>query len=409
MQYLEETFQTPIVGEYDVIVVGAGPAGCGAALSCARSGMKTLLLERMNALGGMWTMGFMNPLFDGENKSGILAELIAALREKGQWGGFRNISFNNEYMKCILDEKMREAGVEIRFNTLFCRTLIEGKTVRGVVTQSALGRQAYLGKMIFDCTGDGNVAADAGCAYRIGEPEDPRACQPMTLMFLVGNIPEKYREGIMLGPMLDACYQRVGKVSPFRNPYLIPVPRSRFGVVQFTHMYDYDPLSPAEVAAATVEGRRQMLEAYELLTSQVPDFRELDLIASAPVLGVRESRRIVGEYTLTLEDLMEGRDFEDGICPVTFNIDIHTNHDSAQDCRDVRPYRIPLRCLIPQGYDGILVAGRCISGTREAMASYRVTGDCCEMGDNAGRVVSYALRTGTPLREVSVEEALAQA
>lgn len=409
MSHLTETLSTPIAGTYDAIVVGAGPAGCGAALACARQGLKTLLVDRFNALGGMWTLGFMNPLFDFENKHGILTELISDLRARGEWGGFWNESFNYEYMKQLLDEKMRDAGVTVRLNTLCCRTLTEGKTVTGIVTEAPDGRRAYYGRMIFDCTGDGHVAANAGCAYEIGEDGDIGACQAMTLMFLVGNIPEKYADGLMIGKILDACYEKAGKVAPFHNPYLIPAPNARFGVMQFTHMFDYDPLSEDAVAAATAEGRRQMIEAYELLKAGDPDFRNLELICSAPVLGVRESRRIVGEYTLTADDLLAGRTFEDGICPVTFLMDVHSKKRNTDDCRDTPPYEIPFRCLIPKDYEGILVAGRCISGTHQAMASYRVTGNCCQMGENAGILAAYALRTGTPIREVPVKEVLENA
>ena len=172
MSYLTETLSTPVAGTYDAIVVGAGPAGCGAALACARQGLKTLLVDRFNALGGMWTLGFMNPLFDFENKHGILTELISDLRARGEWGGFWNESFNYEYMKQLLDEKMRDAGVTVRLNTLCCRTLTEGKTVKGIVTEAPDGRRAYYGRMIFDCTGDGHVAANAGCAFEIGEDGD---------------------------------------------------------------------------------------------------------------------------------------------------------------------------------------------------------------------------------------------
>lgn len=384
MNYFEENLKTEIIDMYDVIVVGAGPAGCGAAIASAREGMKTLILDRYNCLGGMWTTGFMNPLFDQENKDGIMAELVQNLKDAGQWGGFWNISFNYEYMKYILDCKMKEAGVKVLLNTLFVKAIVEGTTVKGVVVENVNGRSAYMAKMVIDCTGDGAVAADAGCAFEIGKNGDYRTCQAMTLMFLVGNIPEKYKEGIMMGKILEEAYKLSGKEVPFHVPYLIPVPQSSFGVVQFTHMYEYNPLSEEDITEATMEGRRQMIEVFEILKKYNPDFKDLELIASSGALGIRESRRIVGEYTLTVEDLLAGKHFEDSVAEATFNIDIHTKDNMAQKCQSVKPYDIPFRCLIPKGYEGILVAGKCISGTHEAMASYRVTGNCCKMGEGAG-------------------------
>ena len=399
MRTILETLETPVYGEYDVVVVGAGPAGCGAALSAARGGAKVLLLERANCLGGAWTTGFMNPLFDWKNKTGILAELIAELRARDAWGGFWDESFRYEVMKVILEEKMREAGVKFLFGTTFSRALTDGKRVTGVVAENRGGRFAYLAKIVFDCTGDGNVAADAGCEFEIGDAGDVTRCQPMTLMFLVANVPPQYAGGLKLTEKLDRVYELGKKEIPFRRGYLIPAPGADYAVIQFTHMYEYDPLSEESVTAATVEGRRQMFEAVGLLKQYDEEFRDLEIIASSGVLGIRESRRIVGDYTLTTDDILNGAQFPDGLCTVHFGADIHTKSNRGQRCFSVKPYQIPFRCLLPKGWDGIVVAGRCISGTQEAMASYRVTGDCCAMGDAAGSIAAWAIREGKEMRE----------
>lgn len=400
MEFMTEYLATPIKGTYDLIVVGAGPAGCGAALAAARNGLSVLLIEKANCLGGAWGVGFMNPLFDSENKGGILRELIDDLTKEGAWGGFRGISIHYETMKLLLDRKMAEAGVTVLTNTNFARTVRDGKTVHGVIVENIEGRSAYFSEYVVDATGDGNVCAEAGCAYDIGGERGYRDCQAMTLMFLVSGIPEKYnvREGLMFGQILARAYEKFGKESPFQNPYIIPVPNAGFGVVQFTHMYEYNPLSATDVAKATAEGRRQMMEGMKFLKAYDDDFRDMDVVFSAPVLGIRESRRIRCDYTLTLDDLLSGKHFDDGVCEVAFNVDVHKN-DKGQKLIQVKPYQIPLAAMLPVGYEGIVVAGRCISGTQEAMASYRVTADCFTMGEGAGRAIAEALRGGKPLRK----------
>ena len=399
---INENLTTKVLGEYDAVVVGAGPAGCGAALALGRAGMKTLLIEKFNCLGGAWTTGFMNPFFDCHSKTGIVHELVEELKSAGHFGGFWDISFNYEYMKFFLEKKLQEANVEILYNTTFSRTLIDEKRVYGIVAENIEGRFAVLAKTVFDCTGDGNVAASAGCPFELGVDGDYKECQAMTLMFLVGNIPEKYKDGLMIYEKLNAVYEKGGKQIPFRVPYLIPVPNSHFGVIQFTHMYEYDPLNAKALTKATMEGRQQLIDAFEFLTKYDEEFKDLELITSSSVLGVRESRRILGEYRMSTDDILTGASFDDAVAYVTFGADLHTKSNKGQNCFQVQPYQIPLRALIPQGYKGIVVAGRCISGSREAMASYRVTGNCAQMGENAGYYVAEAIKQNVDVLDVKL-------
>jgi len=399
---INETLTTPVLGEYDAVVVGAGPAGCGAAIALGRSGVKTLLIEKFNCLGGAWTTGFMNPFFDCHGKSGIVKELVDELKAAGHFGGFWDISFNYEYMKFILEKKMREANVEVLYNTTFSRTLTEGNTVRGVVAENIEGRFAVLAHTVFDCTGDGSVAASAGCPFELGVDGDYKECQAMTLMFLVGNIPEKYKDGLMIFEKLNAVYEKAGKQIPFRVPYLIPVPNTHFGVIQFTHMYEYNPLNAKALTQATMEGRQQLIDAFEFLTKYDEEFKDLELITSSSVLGVRESRRIIGEYRVSTDDILTGATFDDAVTRVTFGADLHTKSNKGQHCFQVQPYQIPLRALLPKGYKGIVVAGRSISGSREAMASYRVTGNCAQMGENAGYYIAEAIKKNIDVLDVKL-------
>lgn len=401
MDCITENIQTPVRGSYDVIVAGGGPSGCAAAVAAARAGASVLLVERQNCLGGMWTSGFVNPLFDSENKGGLLAEWIAELKKHGAWGGFWNISFHYEYMKVLLEQQCHKAGVTLLYETQCVGALRDGNRVQGILTESIEGRAAYRGRVTVDASGDGALAAAAGANLWYGEAET-HACQAMTLMFLVGNIPEKYRDGLMMYDVLEAAYEKegLGRTAPFQVPYLIPVPNTNFGVVQLTHMRGYSALSAEERTLAVMEGRRQMIEVCELLRRYDPDFQNLILLQSAPVLGVRESRRIDGEYMLTDRDIETGAQFPDGVCTVTFNVDIHDEGKTGQTCSQVRPYQIPYRCMIPKGLEGLLVAGKTISGSRKAMASYRVTGDCCAMGEAAGKAAAYAAARNISVRQV---------
>ncbi|MBO6280698.1 MAG: FAD-dependent oxidoreductase [Bacilli bacterium] len=400
---IEEKLITPIYGKYDAIVVGAGPAGCGAAIALGRSGLKTLLIEKFNCLGGAWTTGFMNPFFDFANKTGFVKESVTELKKEKQFGGFWDMSFNYEFMKHILEKKMLEANVEILYNTTFSKTLVKDKTIYGIVFENIEGRFAVLSKYVFDCTGDGNVASSAGCPFEIGNNGDYKDCQAMTLMFLVGNIPEKYKDGLMIYDKLNEAYRRANKQIPFKVPYLIPVPNSHFGVIQFTHMYEYNPLNTSDLTKATIEGRQQLIDAFTYLKKYDEEFKDLELITSSSVLGVRESRRIIGEYTLNIDDILNGSTFFDAVAYVTFNVDIHAKTNNGQKCFSVKPYEIPLRSLIPNGYKGLIVAGRCISGSQEAMASYRVTGNCAQMGENAGYYVAEALKQNKDIHDISLD------
>lgn len=402
MEYVQEQIRTPVADEFDVIVVGGGAAGAVAAVSAARQNAKTLLLEKYNCLGGMWTVGMVNPLFDAEKKSGILREVIEELQRREAWGGFWNISFQYEYMKKILEDKCAEAGVRILYDTHFSKAVTDGNRVRGVIAENVSGRQAYLSKVVIDCTGDAAVVADAGGDFVLGGNNGE--CQAATLMFLVGNLPENLLDGRMLYDKIKPIFEKKHLKIPFTVPYLIPAPNSRYGVIQYTHMRKVNPLSAADCSAACAEGRRQMLELMEALREADEDFREVDLLMSAPILGIRESRRIVGDYTISTEDILQGTNFPDGIVSPTFGVDIHCEEADGQNCYQTGAYQIPYRSLIPKGLEGILVAGKAISGSHEAMASYRVTGNCAAMGEVAGAAAAQAAREGISVRQVEARQ-----
>ena len=396
---------TKLGENYDVIVVGGGPAGCGAAIAAGRAGAKVLLIEQMNCLGGMWTSGFVNPMFDHENKRGLIKELRETFQAQNLWGGLWNKCFDYETMKLTLESMAEEAGVTLLYYTTCIDVEKAENRVTGVVVENIGGRTLYRGKVIIDATGDARVAADAGAEFRLGSDEDG-SCQALTLMFLVRLVPEKYRAGKMFYEQIQNAFDKegAGNSAPYTMPFIIPIPGSDMAVVQYTHMRGCDVLSAEDLTKATVEGRRQANLAVHALRTYDEDFKDFVLIQTAPMLGVRESRRIVGEYTLTVQDLISGAQFEDGVTTATFNIDIHEPGNVTQTCQKVQPYQIPYRCMIPKGLDGLLVAGRCISGDHVAMASYRVTSNCTEMGEAAGYAAYESVVQNKNLRDVSIQE-----
>ena len=178
MDYINESLKTPVFGEYDVVVAGAGPAGVCAAIAAARNGAKTLLIERYGFLGGMWSAGFIIPLFDFENKHYIVSEIVNELKARGGWGGYYDIAFDFEIMKKLLDDMVTQSGAQILFHTFLAGAYCEGEDVKGVFIQNKSGRSLVKAKVVIDCTGDGDVAASAGVPFTMGRESD-NLCQPV--------------------------------------------------------------------------------------------------------------------------------------------------------------------------------------------------------------------------------------
>lgn len=388
--------------KYDVIVLGGGPSGSGAAIEAGRNGAKTLLIERQYCLGGMWTSGFVNPLFDFENKTGLIKEIVSDLSQKGNWGGFWDKSFNFEYMKSILEQKCIEAGVDILYDTSYIGLESDGETIKGIYTANIDGITYYEADVFVDATGDACTVEDLGLPYSIGENNTPSTCQAMTLMFVVSGVPPKYKDGLVIYDLVQNAFNREGKGKKlnFDMPYLIPVPNSNFATIQLTHMHGFSPLCASDRTKAAIDGRRQLMEVYEALKYYDEDFKDLDLVSSAAQLGIRESRRIDGEYCITEEDIMSGAQFDDSVTTVTFGVDIHPAEGEEQHCVEVKPYQIPFRAMLPKNTVNLIVAGKTISGTHFAHASYRVTANCCAMGEAAGKAAAYASVNGVMIREV---------
>ena len=410
MRYIEEALKTPVAGEYDVIVVGGGPAGVAAAIAAAREGAKTLLVEQYGCLGGMWTTGMVIPIWDWENKGGIMLEIVEALKREGKtaYSG-PLLGFDIEAMKLLLDRMCLQSGVELMLHTWFAVTIVVQGAVKGIIVENKSGRRVYLANCVIDCTGDGDVAARAGCEYWFGREKDG-ATQPMSLMFKIGEM--DYVQSMDYTPVPAATTELFYHMQHaaaqaglndykfnFDRPYILALPTPHQGIAEMTHIRGKNATDAVELTEAEVQGRELVDEAMHFFTKYMPQFRHAHLDQTASVIGVRESRRIKGRYVLSLDDILNGRRHPDGICICAFAIGIHQPDGLSQEGMELaaKPYSIPFRCLIPIGIENLLVAGRCISGTYEAHASYRVTGDCVAMGQAAGTAAALAVQRDIPV------------
>jgi hypothetical protein len=401
----EDGREIPVAGKSQVLVCGGGPAGIAAALASARSGAETRLLEFAGCLGGVWTAGMLTKILDATDKSGIMSEILPALASRGS-SVARDTSgtvYDPEVAKLVLEEMCVEAGVKIQLHTMVVGAVTDqNNRLKAVVTESKSGRQVWLADRFVDCTGDGDLAAQAGCGFDVGLGEDCD-CQPMSLMaLLTGPPPEQVAPFIReSGPEAKARLYRFMKQAGIDPSYRAPTLRHLHdGIYSLmtNHEYGVSAFDAGAITEATLRGRREVHEIVAGLRNLGGPWQSLSVVATAEQIGVREGRRVHGRYTITGEDVVAGLSHKQAVCRSKFSIDVHALELAGNPAyveqfraRGAKAFDIPYPALVAKDVDGLLMAGRCISGDFIAHASYRVTGNAVPMGEAAGRAAAVSI------------------
>ena len=415
-RFIEMQRAIPLAGHCQVLVCGAGPAGIGAALAAARAGAQTRLIESAGCLGGTWTAGLLSLIIDGGGKDGIMREVLAAMAERGSDVAKRTggTFYDPELMKVVLEEMCVAAGLKIQLHTQLVGAVTgPHNRLAAVVTESKSGRQAWTADLFIDCTGDGDLAAQAGCAFDVGV-NAAGMCQPMSLIALVTGVdPESVREyerglaGSRAKANLNKLLKSSGVTPSYSNPTLRYLHNGIFSLMA-NHEYGVPAYDAAKITEATLRARGEIHGIVSGLRKLGGPWKGLALVATAEQIGVREGRRVRGRYRVTADDLISGKRHPDAVCRVNAGIDIHnlwlpgacpeegklmTEYNRCRKA-GTKAYDIPLRALIAADVEGLMMAGRCISGDFIAHASYRVTGNAVAMGEAAGLASAESLKKG---------------
>lgn len=451
---VEPTRTLPVFAEVDVLVAGGGSAGWYAAVAAARNGAKTLLIERHGTLGGTVTNAMVQPFMNFHNPlgeavvGGVWQEMIDKMtflngsvgpiragRGKAPWGKNPTLTpFEPEVLRFVAQELVLESGAQLLLHTMIVDALMDGDKLRGVVIENKSGRQVVLAKCVVDATGDADVAAFAGAPFMFGREED-HLTMPMSLYIKMGNVDYKAMGDYVLAnkeefrwwsfPEVDPSFPEEMEKAPVscsgflslvragresgalllgrETINILPCPRKGEVVLNCTRIGHLDPTSGADLTKAEIEARRQAMSVISWAPGNLPGFKNANLIAIAPSIGVRESRRIIGEYVLQLDDVLKGRQFDDAIARSAYNVDIHNPHNDKSTWYEIEDaYDIPYRCLLPKKIENLLVAGRCISTSHEASGSARMTPHVAATGEAAGTAAALAAKQGVVARALDV-------
>ncbi len=424
-----------------MLVVGGGNAGCAAAIAAARHGARTLLVERYGFLGGTATAAMVGPwmTFHSSNErivGGIAQEIVDRLQRKGASPGHLRDSsdyvatitpFDPEVHKALLFELMQEAGVGLLLHAYFLSAHVDGDEVRNATFATIGGNRTYAAPVVVDATADALVAASAGVPTQQGDERG--RVQPATLMFRLSHVnlaklaeylrdhPDQMRTSLAPQERVPQALTAVAGLGDLweqaRTDGLVDVPRELVSffispypdevTVNMTRVVNVDPLDPDDLTRAEVQSRLQAMQLLEFFRRRVAGFENARIAATGTQVGIRESRRIVGRYTLTRDDVLQGRSFDDAVARSAYPIDVHNPSGSGTTTHRLAPgasYEIPYRTMLPVNRERLIVAGRCISTTHEALASTRLTPTVMTLGQAAGTAAAIACARGVRVGDV---------
>ncbi|MCG2614854.1 FAD-dependent oxidoreductase [Terrimonas sp. NA20] len=426
--------------ETDVLVIGGGPSGIMAALAAAEDGLNVMLIESRSFVGGNMTIGLPILGFLGQKGNQIIKGLPQKLIDR-----LKAVQASSEHRPCPLHmsltlvepeavktvalEMLTESKVDVLFYAFCAGVVMEKDELKGVIIESKAGREVVLAKTIIDCSGDADVAYRSGVPCEYGNENG--GVQPPTLMFCLGGVDtEKLRTSVAEEPrtyltdFIPAEYfgqnnqfvlvgmrnlikkaQDDGLDLNVERTILITGLRKGEVWVNMTRVNGVNGTDPGSLTYGEIEGRRQITDIQKYLIDYVPGFENAYFLKTAPFLGIRETRRIQGLYTMTREDIMTCNHFDDAIAVASYPLDIHHPNGGGctlEWCGDC--YDIPFRSLIPQKVKNLLVAGRCISTTHEAMSAIRVMAPCMAMGEAAGRAAKMAISQGIQPADIDVKK-----
>lgn len=437
----------PILQRCDVLVVGSGPAGLGAALGAAWAGASVTVVERFGFLGGNPTVALVNPLMSWHTQTqpplsedntrllpqdhgpgdpivaGALQHFLNRLLAAGgalpptQETGY-TVPFDPEIYKAVELEVLDEAGVSVLLHAFASGIWApDGGPMRGVIFEGKSGPYIVEAGMVVDGTGDGDVAALAGAEFQIGRESDGRT-QPLTLMFrivdfepsrfnaYIADHPDQWRGVHGLWDLIEEARAKGDLDLPREDILFFATPHPRELSANCTRVIDALGTDLRQLTRAEIEARRQMQQIIGFLNRYVPGFETAYVAQSGVHIGVRETRRIVADYMLTADDVLGAHKFDDAIARASYPIDIHNPTGPGTVLKRLPMgewYDVPLRCLLPRGLDRLLVAGRSIGGSHEAHSSYRVTPTAVATGQAAGVCAALAVKAGTDSRGIPAD------
>ena len=432
----------------DVIVIGGGPAGMCAAIAAAREGVSVILVEQGGFCGGMATRGLVGPFmtcYDAKGEKmiirGLFEEIVNRMVERGfaihpsevrsgtaftSWiiiGHEHVTPYEPEGLKVIMDEMLTEAGVKVLYHTDFLHPVLEESTITGVLVSSKRGLEVIKGKVVVDCTGDGDVATRCGVPYEMGN-EELNLMQPASMFFQISNVdPDAVEADIQAN--IHNFYRKDGvnyrsfhwRVTEARENGdwdlkrvsigLFRMPKPDEWCVNTSRIMGVDSTDNESLSNAEIVGRQQAQHILHFLQKYVPGCENARIKSTASYIGIRESRHIQGDYRLTADDLLDSKVPEDSILLAANSVDVHgrfgpTSNEYVPIKGDY--YGIPYRSLLPRGVEQLLIAGRCVSADSTAAGAIRVMPPCMGMGQAAGTAAAMAVKGNTTVRKVDPQD-----